>query len=149
MLTALVSASPRAAAVQDTYRYHGHSCALCAALTACSSLCMAPSSPGPNSCRTGCVCTCPLAPGGPCPAIPDPLSPESLAPARRISDPGNSYRTRDDVQGVRRARDPIEHVRHLLMEHGLAEGSDLKKVRSHVSNTPPAAASQKSLQLWS
>ena len=45
-----------------------------------------------------------------------------------ISDPGSSYRTRDDVQGVRRARDPIEHVRHILTEKGLAEPSDLKKV---------------------
>lgn len=45
-----------------------------------------------------------------------------------ISDPGTTYRTRDTVQGMRRSRDPIEHVRHLLTELGLADGKELKQV---------------------
>ena len=45
-----------------------------------------------------------------------------------ISDPGSSYRTRDEIQGVRRARDPIEHVRTLLVELKLASSSELKQV---------------------
>ena len=45
-----------------------------------------------------------------------------------ISDPGTTYRTRDTVQGMRRSRDPIEHVRHLLTEHGLVDGKELKQV---------------------
>ena len=44
-----------------------------------------------------------------------------------ISDPGSTYRTRDEISGIRRARDPIEHIKTLLTEHGFAEGADLKK----------------------
>ena len=33
-----------------------------------------------------------------------------------MSDPGSTYRTRDEVSGVRQARDPVEAVRKLLLE---------------------------------
>ena len=49
-----------------------------------------------------------------------------------ISDPGSTYRTRDEIQGIRRARDPIEHVRTLLLEHGLAKPEDLKQIEADV-----------------
>lgn len=45
-----------------------------------------------------------------------------------ISDPGSSYRTRDEVQGVRRARDPIEHVRKIMVDHKVATPDQLKKL---------------------
>jgi pyruvate dehydrogenase E1 component alpha subunit len=44
-----------------------------------------------------------------------------------ISDPGSTYRTRDEIQGIRKSRDPIEHVKTLLQEHGWAEATELKK----------------------
>ena len=49
-----------------------------------------------------------------------------------ISDPGSSYRTRDEVQGVRRARDPIEHVRKLIVDHEVAQTDELKKLEKAI-----------------
>ncbi|KAK9825166.1 hypothetical protein WJX81_000917 [Elliptochloris bilobata] len=49
-----------------------------------------------------------------------------------ISDPGSTYRTRDEIAGVRRARDPIEHVRTLLLEHNFAEAKELKQIERDV-----------------
>ncbi|CAL8465322.1 g4857 [Coccomyxa elongata] len=49
-----------------------------------------------------------------------------------ISDPGSTYRTRDEIRGIRRARDPIEHVRALLLEHGLAKPEELKQIENDV-----------------
>ena len=43
-----------------------------------------------------------------------------------MSDPGK-YRTRDEIEKMRSERDCIEHVRHLLMEMGVAEDA-LKKI---------------------
>ena len=49
-----------------------------------------------------------------------------------ISDPGSSYRTRDEVQGVRRARDPIEHVRKMIVDHEIARSDELKKLERSI-----------------
>lgn len=49
-----------------------------------------------------------------------------------ISDPGSSYRTRDEVQGVRRARDPIEHVRKMIVDHEIAQADELKKLERSI-----------------
>ena len=45
-----------------------------------------------------------------------------------LSDPGTSYRTRDEVSEVRAARDPIEKVKRYLLEHELAKEEELKAV---------------------
>lgn len=45
-----------------------------------------------------------------------------------MSDPGSTYRTRDEIANIRQKRDPVEHVRKLLLDHGLADAAELKKI---------------------
>lgn len=45
-----------------------------------------------------------------------------------MSDPGSTYRTRDEIANVRQKRDPVEHVRKLLLDNGLADAAELKKI---------------------
>jgi len=67
-----------------------------------------------------------------------------------MSDPAK-YRTREEVSKVRQERDPIEHVRDLLVEAGFADDDSLREVDKAVkaeindaadfaqNNLPPAA----------
>ncbi|KAK7317570.1 hypothetical protein RJT34_01922 [Clitoria ternatea] len=43
-----------------------------------------------------------------------------------MSDPGSTYRTRDEISGVRQERDPIERIRKLLLSHEIATEKELK-----------------------
>lgn len=45
-----------------------------------------------------------------------------------MSDPGSTYRTRDEISSMRQLRDPVEHVRKLLTENSLIESGELKKL---------------------
>merc|ERR1711887_162602 len=49
-----------------------------------------------------------------------------------MSDPGTSYRTRDEVQEVRQTRDPITGFRDRIVGAGLAEVSELKAIEVQV-----------------
>lgn len=49
-----------------------------------------------------------------------------------ISDPGSTYRTRDEIQGMRQTRDPIEHVKTLLKEHKFADATEIKRVEKEI-----------------
>ncbi len=55
-----------------------------------------------------------------------------------MSDPGSTYRTRDEISGVRQERDPIERIRKLILSHELSTEAELKtiekKVRSEVDD---------------
>ena len=45
-----------------------------------------------------------------------------------MSDPGSTYRTRDEVSGIRKQRDPIERVRNLIQELELATTAEIKAI---------------------
>lgn len=45
-----------------------------------------------------------------------------------MSDPGSTYRTRDEISGVRQERDPIERVRKLILAHDISTAADLKDI---------------------
>ncbi|KAL9325264.1 hypothetical protein ACSQ67_005909 [Phaseolus vulgaris] len=45
-----------------------------------------------------------------------------------MSDPGSTYRTRDEISGVRQERDPIERVRKLLLVHDISTEKELKDI---------------------
>ena len=44
-----------------------------------------------------------------------------------MSDPGITYRTKDEVQGVRSTRDPVEIMKNIIIDNKFATESDLKK----------------------
>merc|ERR1739844_519866 len=55
-----------------------------------------------------------------------------------MSDPGTSYRTRDEVQEVRQTRDPITGFRDRLVSAQLAEVSELKEIEIEVKKSVDA-----------
>ncbi|XXG78767.1 hypothetical protein AAC387_Pa08g2638 [Persea americana] len=59
-----------------------------------------------------------------------------------ISDPGSTYRTRDEITGVRQERDPIERIRKLILDHDLATASDLKDIEREVRKQVDEAIAQ-------
>mmetsp|Transcript_19900 Transcript_19900/g.60083 ORF Transcript_19900/g.60083 Transcript_19900/m.60083 type:complete len:398 (-) Transcript_19900:968-2161(-) len=72
-----------------------------------------------------------------------------------MSDPGSTYRTRDEISQMRTQRDPLEHVRRLLLDNNFADASELKKlektIKKEVDNAV-ATAKQSSIpdpaDLW-
>lgn len=49
-----------------------------------------------------------------------------------MSDPGTSYRTRDEVQEVRSTRDPISSFKEKIINTGLATAEELKKIETEI-----------------
>lgn len=49
-----------------------------------------------------------------------------------MSDPGSTYRTRNEISEMRTQRDPLEHVRKLLLENDFATAPDLKKIEKTI-----------------
>ncbi|PPR98712.1 hypothetical protein GOBAR_AA21955 [Gossypium barbadense] len=59
-----------------------------------------------------------------------------------MSDPGSTYRTRDEISGVRQERDPIERIRKLILSHDLATEKELKDVEKEVRKEVDDAIAQ-------
>lgn len=55
-----------------------------------------------------------------------------------MSDPGTSYRTRDEIQEVRQNRDPITGFREKLVASGLAEPDELKAIEQEIRQSVDA-----------
>lgn len=49
-----------------------------------------------------------------------------------MSDPGTTYRNRDEIASMRTARDPIEFVKNLLVDNDLAESQELKDIEKDI-----------------
>ncbi|KAI7897983.1 dehydrogenase E1 component-domain-containing protein [Cokeromyces recurvatus] len=49
-----------------------------------------------------------------------------------MSDPGTTYRTRDEIQQVRSSSDPISHLKKLILEHNIATEAELKDIEKKV-----------------
>eukprot|EP00262_Sarcandra_glabra_P003778 TRINITY_DN14565_c1_g1_i1.p1 TRINITY_DN14565_c1_g1~~TRINITY_DN14565_c1_g1_i1.p1 ORF type:complete len:428 (+),score=58.54 TRINITY_DN14565_c1_g1_i1:79-1284(+) len=49
-----------------------------------------------------------------------------------MSDPGSTYRTRDEITGVRQERDPLERIRKLIFSHDLATAAELKEIEKDI-----------------
>ena len=52
-----------------------------------------------------------------------------------MSDPGTTYRTREEVGGVRQARDPIEYVKKLLVDYNLSSADEIKAIEKDIRNS--------------
>jgi pyruvate dehydrogenase E1 component alpha subunit len=48
-----------------------------------------------------------------------------------MSDPAK-YRTREEVQGIRSERDPIDRLRKLMIEQGMAEEEEFKEIDKEI-----------------
>ncbi|KAF7850404.1 hypothetical protein BT93_L5537 [Corymbia citriodora subsp. variegata] len=59
-----------------------------------------------------------------------------------MSDPGSTYRTRDEISGVRQERDPIERIRKLLLSLDLATEKELKDTEKEVRKEVDDAIAQ-------
>mmetsp|Transcript_28182 Transcript_28182/g.50384 ORF Transcript_28182/g.50384 Transcript_28182/m.50384 type:complete len:399 (-) Transcript_28182:113-1309(-) len=60
-----------------------------------------------------------------------------------MSDPGSTYRTRDEVSSTRQERDPIERVRKLILSLEIGvEAADLKKIEKTIKKEVDAVVEQ-------
>ena len=51
-----------------------------------------------------------------------------------MSDPGTTYRSRDEIAATREARDPIEFVKKTLIENNMLEADEIKKMEKDIRN---------------
>jgi pyruvate dehydrogenase E1 component alpha subunit len=59
-----------------------------------------------------------------------------------MSDPGLTYRTRDEVQETRKTRDPIEFVKKVILDNKLVDEAHLKAIDKRVRSEIDAIVKQ-------
>lgn len=59
-----------------------------------------------------------------------------------MSDPGVTYRTKEEIQNVRKTRDPIEICRNMLLDQGWATAVELKDYEKEVRKDIDAQVEQ-------
>jgi pyruvate dehydrogenase E1 component alpha subunit len=59
-----------------------------------------------------------------------------------MSDPGTTYRTREEVQQMRSTRDPIRGLQKYIEEWGIASEDDLKKIDKDAKSEVEAAVEE-------
>ena len=57
-----------------------------------------------------------------------------------MSDPGITYRNRDEVARSRETRDPIEYVKKLLLDHGFCTEKEIKEMDKAIKKSVDAEA---------
>merc|ERR1719231_138057 len=55
-----------------------------------------------------------------------------------MSDPGNTYRTKDDVSKVRQTKDPIAFVKNTILEHSFLSEQEVKEIEKEVKKAVEA-----------
>ena len=59
-----------------------------------------------------------------------------------MSDPGITYRSKEEVAGIRQTRDPVEICRNMLLDQGWAEADELKEFEKKVRKNIEAEVAQ-------
>ena len=59
-----------------------------------------------------------------------------------MSDPGTTYRTRDEITEARKTRDPIEFVKKCMIDNGMKDEGELKDVEKRIRKEVQAAAAE-------
>merc|ERR1740117_395693 len=49
-----------------------------------------------------------------------------------MSDPGITYRDREEVQGVRKTRDPVDFVKNIILDNEFASAKEIKAIEKSV-----------------
>jgi pyruvate dehydrogenase E1 component alpha subunit len=62
-----------------------------------------------------------------------------------MSDPGSTYRTRDEISGIRQERDPVERLRKLIIERNLLDAAEIKQIEKEQRRIVDEAVEQAKL----
>ena len=65
-----------------------------------------------------------------------------------MSDPGVSYRKREEISKMRDEKDPIEIVKHLLFDHKLASEDEVGEIQDKIKENISKTAAEALKDAW-